>query len=62
MSSPCLDPQLEIDIEWFRTKLYVIRDDSNFPIVNFSFTCSNIQVASINGVCISRLSEILVVL
>jgi hypothetical protein len=38
-----LDLHLEIDSEGrLTTKLYDKRDDFNFPIVNFSFICSNI--------------------
>jgi hypothetical protein len=37
-----LDIHLKIDSERrLRTKLYDIRDDFNFPIVNFPFICSN---------------------
>ena len=40
-----LDLHLKIDSERrSRTKLYDIRDDFNFPIVNFPFICSNIPV------------------
>jgi hypothetical protein len=46
----------EIDSEgWLRTKLYEKRDDFNFPIVNFSFICSNILAAPAYGVYISQL-------
>jgi hypothetical protein len=42
-SASYLDLHLEIGSEgWLRTKLYDKRDDFNFPIVNFSFICSNI--------------------
>ena len=45
-SASYLDLHLEIDSErWLRTKLYEKRDDLNFPIVNFSFICSNIPAA-----------------
>ena len=45
-SASYLDLHLKIDSEGrLRTKLYDKRDDFNFPIVNFSFICSNIQVA-----------------
>ena len=37
-----------------RTKLYDRRDDFNFPIVNFPFTCSNIPVAPVYGIYISQ--------
>ena len=40
---------------WLRTKLYDKRDDINFPIVNFPFTCSNIPAAPAYGVYISHL-------
>ena len=47
---------LEIDSEeWLRTKLYDKRDDLNFPIVNFPFSCSNIPAAPAYGVYISQL-------
>jgi hypothetical protein len=47
------DLHLENDNEGrLRTKLYDKRDDLNFPIVNFPFTCSNIPVASVYGVYI----------
>jgi hypothetical protein len=36
-------------------ELYGKRDDFNFPIVNFPFICSNIQVAPAHGVDISQL-------
>ena len=45
-SASYLDLHLEIDSEGrLRTKFYDKRDDFNFPIVNFPFTCSNIPVA-----------------
>jgi hypothetical protein len=45
-SASYLDLHLKIDSEGrLRTKLYDKRDDFNFPIVTFSFICSNIQVA-----------------
>ena len=37
------------------SKLYVKRDDFNFPIGNFPFICSNIPAAPVYGVYISRL-------
>ena len=41
-SASYLNLQLEIDSkDRLRTKLYDIRDDFNFPIVNFPFICSN---------------------
>ena len=50
------DLHLEIDSEgWLRTKLYDIRDDFNFPIVNFPFIGSNIPAAPAHGVYISQL-------
>ena len=39
-----------------KTKLYDIRDDFNFPIVNFSFICSNIPATPAYGVYISQLT------
>ena len=54
-SASYLDQHLEIDSEgWLRTKLYDKRDDFNFPIVNFSFICSNIPAAPAYGVYISQ--------
>ena len=50
-----LDLHLEIDSKGLRTNLYDKRDDFNFPIVNFPFICSNIQVAPAHGVYISQL-------
>ena len=50
-SASCLDLHLEIDSEdRFRKKLYDKRDDFKFPIVNFSFICSNIPAAPAYGV------------
>ena len=47
---------LEIDSEErLRTKLDDKRDDFHFPIVNFSFICSNIPAAPAYGACISQL-------
>jgi hypothetical protein len=47
---------LEIDSEGrLRTKLYNKRDDFNFPIVNFSFICSNIPAAPAYRVYIFQL-------
>ena len=55
-SASYLDLHLEIDSEErLRTKRYDIRDDFNFPIVNFPFLCSNIPAAPAYGVYISRL-------
>jgi hypothetical protein len=56
-SASYLDLHLEIDSEgvWLRTKLYVKRDDFNFPIVNFPFMCSNIPATPAYGVYISQL-------
>jgi hypothetical protein len=49
------DLHLENDSEGrLRTKLYDRRDDFNFPIVNFPFTCSNIPVAPVYGIYISQ--------
>ena len=43
-SASYLDLHLEIDSEGhLRRKLYDRRDDFNFPIVNFTFICSNIS-------------------
>jgi len=54
-SASYLDLHLEIDNEGrLRTKLYDERDDSNFPIVNFPFICSNIPTAPAYGVYISQ--------
>jgi hypothetical protein len=40
------DIPLKINSEgWLRWKLYDKRDDFNFPIVNFTFICSNIPAA-----------------
>ena len=45
-SASCLDLHLEIDSEGrLRTQHYDKRDDFNFPIVKFSFICSNIPAA-----------------
>ena len=50
------DLNLEIDSEGrLRTKFYDKRQDFNFPIVNFPFTCSNIPAAPAYGVYISQL-------
>ena len=55
-SASYLDLHLEIDNEGrLRTKLYDERDDSNFPIVNFPFICSNIPVTPAYRVYISQL-------
>jgi hypothetical protein len=52
-----LDLHLKIDSERrSRTKLYDIRDDFNFPIVNFSFICSNIPATPAYGLYISQLT------
>jgi len=52
-----LDLHLKIDSERrLRTKLYDIRDDFNFPIVNFPFICSNIPATPAYGVYISQLT------
>ena len=54
-SASYFDLHLEIDSEGrFRTKLYDKKDDFNFPIVNFSFICSNIPAAPAYGVYISQ--------
>jgi hypothetical protein len=58
-SASYLDLHLEIDSEWrLRTKLYDRRDYFNFPIVNFSFICSNIPTAPAYGVYNSQLIRI----
>ena len=55
-SASYLDLHLEIDSEGrIRTKLYDKRDDINFPIVNFTFICSNIPAAPAYGVYIFQL-------
>ena len=55
-SASYLDLHLEIDSEGrLRTKLYDKRDDFNFPIINFPFTCSNIPAATAYGVHVSQL-------
>jgi hypothetical protein len=55
-SASYLNLQLEIDSkDRLRTKLYDIRDDFNFPIVNFPFICSNIPAASAYGVYLSQM-------
>jgi hypothetical protein len=55
-SASYLDLHLKIDSEdRLRTKLYDKRDDFNFPIVNFSFICSNIPAAPAYGVYISQM-------
>ena len=52
-----LDLHLKIDSERrSRTELYDIRDDFNFPIVNFPFICSNIPATPAYGVYISQLT------
>ena len=57
-SASYLDLHLEIDSERERegeaVKNYK-RDEFNFPIVNFSFICSNIPAAPAYGVCTSQL-------
>ena len=51
-----LDPHLNIDSkERLKTKRYDKRDDFNFPIANFPFTCSNIPAAPAYGVYITQL-------
>jgi len=58
MSASYLDLLLEIDSEGrLRTKLYDKRDDFNFPMLNFSFICSNIPAAPAYGVYISQLIQ-----
>ena len=51
-----LDLHLVIDSEGrLGTKIYDKRDDFNFPILNFPFTCSNIPVAPAYGIYISQM-------
>jgi hypothetical protein len=55
-SASYFDLHLEIDSEGrFRTKFYDKKDDFNFPIVNFSFICSNIPAVPAYGVYISQM-------
>jgi hypothetical protein len=55
-SASYLDLHLDVDSEGrLRTKLYDKRDDINFPIVNFSFICSNIPEEPAYGVYISQM-------
>jgi hypothetical protein len=50
-SASYLDLHLEIESEGrLRTKPYNKRNDFNFPIVTFSFICTNIPTAPANGV------------
>ena len=50
-STSYFDCLLEIDTSGkLSTKLYDKRDDFNFPIVNFSFLCSNIPASPAYGV------------
>ena len=52
----CLDLHLEIDNEGrLKKELYAKRGDCSFPIVNFSFLCSNIPAAPAYRVYISQL-------
>jgi hypothetical protein len=52
-SASYLDLHPEIDSERrLKTKFYDIRDDFNFPIMNFPFICSNIPAAPAYGVYI----------
>ena len=47
-----IDLHLEIDSDGrLRTKIYDKRDYFNFPIVNFSFICSNIPTAHASCIC-----------
>jgi hypothetical protein len=56
MCASYLDIHLEIDSEGeVRTKHYDKRDDINFHIVNFPFTCSNILATPAYRVYISQL-------
>ena len=59
MYASYLDLHLEIDnsVGRLRANLYDKRDDFHFPIVNFSFICSNIPAASAYGVYISQLIQ-----
>ena len=55
-SASYFDLHLKIDNECqLKTKLYDKRDDFSFPIVNFSFLCSNIPVSLAYEVYISQL-------
>ena len=54
-SSSYLDCFLYIDNGKLPTRLYVKRDDFNFPIVNFPFLSSNIHSAPAYGVYVSQL-------
>jgi hypothetical protein len=57
-SASYLDIHLEIDSERrLRTKLYVKRDDFNFPIVNFPFICSNLQYTVFINFCNTRYTK-----
>ena len=59
-SASYLDLHLKIDSEGqLRTKLYDKRDDINFPILNFTFICSNIPAAPAYGVYIYIYQKIL---
>ena len=60
ISALYLDLHLEIDIAGrLRTKLYDKREDFNFPIVNFSFICSNIPEAPGYGEYLSQVKIVI---
>ena len=51
-----IDLHLDVDSKGrLRTNFYDKRDYFNFPIVNFTFICSNISAAAVYGVYISQL-------
>jgi hypothetical protein len=55
-SASYLDVLLNIDADGkLTTQLYDKRDDFNFAIVNFPYTCSNIPLSPVYGVYISQL-------
>jgi hypothetical protein len=57
-SASCLDVLLNMDAgEKLTTQLYDKRDDFNFAIVNFLYTCSNIPLSPVYGVYISQLNR-----
>jgi hypothetical protein len=57
-SASCLDVLLNINAGGkLTTQLYDKRDDFNFAIVNFPYTCSNIPLSPVHGVYISQLIQ-----
>ena len=55
-SASYIDLHLDVDSKGrLRTNFYDKRDYFNFPIVNFTFICSNISAAAVYGVYISQL-------